>query len=149
MPFRHSDVTHVEELLAKHRGSHPHALIATDGVFSMDGDLSPLPELAELGRRFDAWLMADDAHGLGVIGNGRGSTFAHGEKTKVALQMGTLSKAVGGYGGFGGYLATGSMLLAGLGGAIAGAVTALAAYFLAFRPVIRRSVSGSMLCAAA
>jgi len=100
MPFRHADITHAEDLLATHRQNHRSALIATDGVFSMDGDLAPLPGLAELARRFDGWLMTDDAHGLGTVGDGRGSTFAHGAGTGVALQMGTLSKAVGAYGGY-------------------------------------------------
>ena len=74
--FRHNDVGHVRELLAAHRAAHGHALIVTDGVFSMDGDLAPLDELAALAREYDAWLMSDDAHGLGVIGGGRGSSFA-------------------------------------------------------------------------
>jgi 8-amino-7-oxononanoate synthase len=100
MPFRHSEVAHVEALLAEHRGKHRHALIATDGVFSMDGDLAPLPALADVAQRHDAWLMTDDAHGIGVVGNGRGSTFAHGAPLDVPLQMGTLSKAIGGYGGY-------------------------------------------------
>jgi 8-amino-7-oxononanoate synthase len=100
LPFRHADVTHVEALLAEHRGRHPRALIATDGVFSMDGNLAPLPELSALATRYDAWLMTDDAHGIGVVGNGRGSTFAHDADVDVPLQMGTLSKAVGGYGGY-------------------------------------------------
>jgi 8-amino-7-oxononanoate synthase len=100
VPFRHSDVAHLETLLSEHRGRHPRALIATDGVFSMDGDLAPLPELAALAERHDAWLMTDDAHGIGVVGGGRGSTFAHGAAVNVPLQMGTLSKAIGGYGGY-------------------------------------------------
>jgi 8-amino-7-oxononanoate synthase len=100
VPFRHSDLAHAEALLNEHRSRHPQALIATDGVFSMDGDLAPLPELAALARRFDAWLLSDDAHGIGVVGGGRGSTFAHGADADVPLQMGTLSKAVGGYGGY-------------------------------------------------
>jgi 8-amino-7-oxononanoate synthase len=66
----------------------------------MDGDLSPLPQLAALAARHGAWLMTDDAHGIGVVGNGRGSTFAHGTAVEVPLQMGTLSKAIGGYGGY-------------------------------------------------
>jgi 8-amino-7-oxononanoate synthase len=98
--FRHNDVAHATELLTEHRGRHPRAMIATDGVFSMDGDLAPLPELAQLARRFDAWLISDDAHGVGVLGGGRGSSFATGAKADVALQMGTLSKAIGGYGGY-------------------------------------------------
>ncbi len=72
----------------------------TDGVFSMEGDLAPLPELAALAREHAAWLMSDDAHGLGVVGDGRGSSFAHGERVDVPLQMGTLSKAAGAYGGY-------------------------------------------------
>jgi 8-amino-7-oxononanoate synthase len=93
-------VAHLETLLAEHRGRHPRALVATDGVFSMDGDLAPLPALAALATHYDAWLMTDDAHGIGVVGGGRGSTFAHGAKVDVPLQMGTLSKAIGGYGGY-------------------------------------------------
>jgi 8-amino-7-oxononanoate synthase len=100
LPFRHSDLAHVEALLQEHRGRHPHALIATDGVFSMDGDLAPLPELSSLAQRYDVWLMTDDAHGIGVVAQGRGSTFAHGVTVEVPLQMGTLSKAIGGYGGY-------------------------------------------------
>jgi 8-amino-7-oxononanoate synthase len=100
VPFRHSDVDHLQSLLIEHRSRHPHALIATDGVFSMDGDLAPLPEMAALAEHHDAWLMTDDAHGIGVVGGGRGSTFAHGVDVNVPLQMGTLSKAIGGYGGY-------------------------------------------------
>jgi 8-amino-7-oxononanoate synthase len=99
-PFPHNDVAVAEKLLAEYRTDHVHAMIATDGVFSMDGDLAPLHELATLAKKFDVWLMSDDAHGIGVVGEGRGSTFADGEKAGVALQMGTLSKAVGGYGGY-------------------------------------------------
>jgi 8-amino-7-oxononanoate synthase len=98
--YRHNDVSHLTALLAEQRGRHQRALIATDGVFSMDGDLAPLPALAALAQRHDAWLMSDDAHGLGVVGGGRGSSFAHGAKADVPLQMGTLSKAIGGYGGY-------------------------------------------------
>ena len=97
--YRHCDVEHVEALLAAHRGGTRHALIATDGVFSMDGDLAPLSALSQLAQRYDAWLLSDDAHGLGVVGGGRGSTFANGP-ADVPLQMGTLSKAVGAYGGY-------------------------------------------------
>jgi 8-amino-7-oxononanoate synthase len=65
----------------------------------MDGDLAPLAALSQLAQRYDAWLLSDDAHGLGVVGGGRGSSFADGP-AEVPLQMGTLSKAVGAYGGY-------------------------------------------------
>jgi 8-amino-7-oxononanoate synthase len=100
LTFRHNDMAHAEELLKEHRAKHRYAMIATDGVFSMDGDLAPVHELSTLAQKYDAWLLTDDAHGIGVIGAGRGSTFAHGRKADVHLQMGTLSKAVGGYGGY-------------------------------------------------
>src|SRR5690606_31905933 len=68
--------------------------------FSMDGDVAPLPELAALAARYDAWLMTDDAHALGVIGGGKGSAHAFDPRPDVPLEMGTLSKAVGAYGGY-------------------------------------------------
>jgi 8-amino-7-oxononanoate synthase len=98
--YRHCEIEHAESLMAAHRAKHPRALIVTDGVFSMDGDLAPLHDLSQLAQRFDAWLLADDAHGLGVVGGGRGSAFANGKAADVPLQMGTLSKAIGGYGGY-------------------------------------------------
>jgi 8-amino-7-oxononanoate synthase len=98
--FRHNDAGHAADLLAEHRGRHRHALIATDGVFSMDGDLAPLPALSTLATNHDAWLMSDDAHGIGVVGQGRGSGFAFDKPAAIPLQMGTLSKALGSYGGY-------------------------------------------------
>jgi 8-amino-7-oxononanoate synthase len=98
--FRHNDVAHARALLVQHRANHRHALVVTDGVFSMDGDLAPLHALSALAAEYDAWLMSDDAHGLGVVGKGRGSAFADGGKAHVDLQMGTLSKALGSYGGY-------------------------------------------------
>jgi 8-amino-7-oxononanoate synthase len=98
--FRHNDSAHAAALLAEQRGRHRHCLLITDGVFSMEGDLAPLAALATLAREHDAWLMTDDAHGLGVVGDGRGSSFAGGARVAVPLQMGTLSKAVGAYGGY-------------------------------------------------
>ena len=100
MTFRHNDLAHVAELLATHRPNHQHTLIVTDGVFSMDGDLAPLAELLALADEHDAWLMSDDAHGIGVVGGGRGSSFAGNTHIPVPLQMGTLSKALGSYGGY-------------------------------------------------
>jgi 8-amino-7-oxononanoate synthase len=100
LTFRHNDVAHARELLEEHRAAHDRALIITDGVFSMDGDLAPLAELNTLAEEHDAWLMSDDAHGLGVVGGGRGSSFAGNSHISVPLQMGTLSKAIGAYGGY-------------------------------------------------
>jgi 8-amino-7-oxononanoate synthase len=96
----HNARSDVEHELEARRADHRHCLILTEGVFSMDGDLAPLPALASLAAAHDAWLMTDDAHALGVVGGGRGSSFAHGEPVPVPLQMGTLSKAVGAYGGY-------------------------------------------------
>ena len=93
--FRHNDPDHLASLLATHRAAHGKALIATDGVFSMDGDLAPLDALAAIAAAADAWLLADDAHGIGVLNQGHGT--AH---PGVPLQMGTLSKAIGAYGGY-------------------------------------------------
>lgn len=98
--FRHNDVEDARAILKAQRAAHRHAMIATDGVFSMDGDLAPLPALAKLAEEHEAWLLSDDAHGVGVVGGGRGSSFAHNEPASVPLQMGTLSKAIGGYGGY-------------------------------------------------
>jgi 8-amino-7-oxononanoate synthase len=100
MTFRHNDVAHARELLATHRADHGRALIVTDGVFSMDGDLAPLSELLGLADEHDAWLMSDDAHGIGVLGGGRGSGFVGNAHIQIPLQMGTLSKATGSYGGY-------------------------------------------------
>jgi 8-amino-7-oxononanoate synthase len=98
--FRHNDLDHARALLAEHRSRHDHALIVTDGVFSMDGDIAPLEALLTLAEQFDAWLMSDDAHGIGVVGGGRGSSFSDNSHVAVPLQMGTLSKAIGSYGGY-------------------------------------------------
>jgi 8-amino-7-oxononanoate synthase len=100
IPFRHNDTDHTAALLAEHRNRHDRAMIVTDGVFSMDGDIAPLAELSTLAQRYDAWLMSDDAHGLGVLANGRGSAFTRGTRVDIPLQMGTLSKAIGAYGGY-------------------------------------------------
>ncbi len=89
--FQHNDVAHAAALLDEHRSKHWHALIVTEGVFSMDGDRAPLTGLAALAQRADAWLMVDDAHDL---------TFGEADKIEVPLRIGTLSKALGGYGGY-------------------------------------------------
>ena len=97
--FRHNDAHHVSALLKEHRARHPHALIVTEGVFSMDGDRAPLDELVRIAKLADTWLMVDDAHAIGVINEGRGSVIADAARANV-LQIGTLSKAIGGYGGY-------------------------------------------------
>jgi 8-amino-7-oxononanoate synthase len=100
MPFPHNDAARLRTLMAERRAGHARAMILTDGVFSMDGDLAPLADLGRIAADYDAWLMTDDAHGIGVLGNGRGSTFAGEVPADVPLQMGTLSKAIGAYGGY-------------------------------------------------
>jgi 8-amino-7-oxononanoate synthase len=100
LPFRHNDTTDLRARLARARGSARQALIVTEGVFSMDGDLAPLAAMGEIAEAHDAWLMSDDAHGIGVTGGGRGSAFVSDPPAAVPLQMGTLSKAVGSYGGY-------------------------------------------------
>jgi 8-amino-7-oxononanoate synthase len=98
--YPHNDMGACEALLDRHRTDHRHCLIMTEGVFSMDGDCAPLAALCDLADSHAAWLMTDDAHGLGVLGGGRGSSAAAGVADRVPLQMGTLSKAVGAYGGY-------------------------------------------------
>lgn len=99
LAYRHNDVEDLERLLGEHQGAAGHALVVTDGVFSMDGDLAPLAVLAGVCERHDAWLMSDDAHGVGVLAEGRGSG-ALFPGVDIPLQMGTLSKALASYGGY-------------------------------------------------
>ena len=89
--FRHNDLNHAEALMNEHRARHRRALIVTEGVFSMDGDRAPLAELATLAERWEAWLLADNAHDL---------DFAAATRVGVPLRIGTLSKALGAYGGY-------------------------------------------------
>jgi glycine C-acetyltransferase/8-amino-7-oxononanoate synthase len=93
--YRHNDVAHLKSLLAR-RPSKRDTLIVTDGVFSMDGDLAPLPELVELADRYGARLFVDDAHGTGVMGaQGRGTIEHFGLENRIPFHMGTLGKALG------------------------------------------------------
>jgi len=98
--FRYRDPGHLERLLQRTAGAS--RLVVTDGVFSMDGHVAALPRLAELCAREAAWLMVDDAHGLGVLGpGGRGSTAQYGlDQEAVPILVGTFGKALGGFGAF-------------------------------------------------
>lgn len=97
--FKHKDMNSLEDAL---QGAQSAAkrLIITDGVFSMDGDVAPLGQICDLARRYDAAVMVDDAHGSGVMGNGRGTAYHFGVTNRVDIQLGTLSKAVGVVGGY-------------------------------------------------
>ena len=99
VPFRHNDMADLAAKLAVSRSKHRRCLVATDGVFSMDGDVAPLDQISRLCLANDAWLMVDDAHGLGVLGGGIG-TGAMFPSAHIDLHMGTLSKAIGGYGAY-------------------------------------------------
>jgi 8-amino-7-oxononanoate synthase len=97
--YRHADTEHLEWGLRRAAGRA--ALIATDGVFSMDGDIAPLPELVELARRHRCRVLVDEAHATGCIGPvGRGSVAAAGLTDEVDVIVGTLGKALGGYGAY-------------------------------------------------
>jgi 8-amino-7-oxononanoate synthase len=97
--FPHANTDALAEMLAA--DDHNRRLIVTDGVFSMDGDLAPLPDLARVASEFDCYLMVDDAHATGVIGPDGKGTAAHFDlEESVEVQMGTLSKALGSYGAF-------------------------------------------------
>src|SRR6266403_122902 len=99
--FRHKDALHAEELLKEVAGDPGHKLIITDGVFSMDGDIGPLPALCDLAEKYGAIMMIDDAHSSGVLGrNGRGTVDHYKVHGRVDVQVGTLSKAIGALGGY-------------------------------------------------
>ncbi|MGH9603544.1 MAG: aminotransferase class I/II-fold pyridoxal phosphate-dependent enzyme, partial [Terriglobales bacterium] len=99
--FRHKDVAHAEEQLASVAAQPGRKLLITDGVFSMDGDIAPLPALCDLAEKCGAIMMVDDAHASGVLGrNGRGTIDHFGVHGRVDIQVGTLSKAIGALGGY-------------------------------------------------
>ena len=98
--YSHKDSSQVETLL-KNNLQARRKLIVTDGVFSMDGDISPLPDLVYLAEKYDAILMVDDAHGTGVLGQtGKGTVEHFGLLGRVHIQMGTLGKALGSFGAY-------------------------------------------------
>ena len=99
--FRHKDMAHAEEQLASVKDQPGRKLLITDGVFSMDGDIGPLPALCELAEKYGAIMMVDDAHASGVLGrNGRGTVDHFNVHGRVDVQVGTLSKAIGALGGY-------------------------------------------------
>src|SRR6202034_3547588 len=99
--FRHKDVAHAEEQLASVKNEPGKKLLITDGVFSMDGDIGPLPGLCEAAEKYGAIMMVDDAHSSGVLGRqGRGTVDHFSMHGRVDIQVGTLSKAIGALGGY-------------------------------------------------
>ena len=99
--FKHKDVKDCERILEENANFPGKKLIITDGVFSMDGDIAPLPELCDLGEKYNCIMMVDDAHASGVLGRGgRGTVDHHQCHGRVHIQVGTLSKAIGAMGGY-------------------------------------------------
>jgi len=99
--FKHKDVKDCERILQEHLEFPGKKLIIADGVFSMDGDIAPLPALCDLAEKYNCIMMVDDAHSSGVLGNrGRGTIDHHDCHGRVDIQVGTLSKAIGSIGGY-------------------------------------------------
>ena len=99
--YRHKDAAHAEEQLASVKDQPGKKLLITDGVFSMDGDIGPLPALCDAAEKYGAIMMVDDAHSSGVLGrNGRGTIDHFNVHGRVDIQVGTLSKAIGALGGY-------------------------------------------------
>lgn len=137
--FPHNDMAALETLLAENRGLYRNALIVTEGLFSMDGDVPPLAALVALKRRFGCWLMVDEAHALGSVGSrGRGSFEATGiTPGDVDIWMGTLSKTLAATGG---YIAGSSVLIELLRGHAAGFV-----YSVALAPALAAAAERALL----
>lgn len=99
--FPHRDVAAMQKILDESKGHYRNTLVVTDGVFSMDGDVAPLPEIVRIAKQYGAIVMVDDAHASGVLGrNGRGTVDHFGLHGQVDIQVGTLSKAIGVLGGY-------------------------------------------------
>jgi 8-amino-7-oxononanoate synthase len=100
-PFRHNKLDKLEKMLDRATGDGGGVLVVVDGVFSMEGDLAPLPEICALCERYGARLMVDEAHGAGVLGaRGAGASELFGVEDRVDLRMGTFSKSLASCGGF-------------------------------------------------
>jgi 8-amino-7-oxononanoate synthase len=100
-PFRHNKLDKLEKMLDRATGDGGGVLVVVDGVFSMEGDIAPLPDIVELCERYGARLMVDEAHGAGVLGGrGAGTSELHGVEARVDLRMGTFSKSLASCGGF-------------------------------------------------
>jgi glycine C-acetyltransferase len=100
VPYEHNDPSALEDAIKDNLSNFRRALIVTDGVFSMDGDIAPLPDLVEVARKYDILFMVDDAHGEGVLGKGgRGIVDHFGLHGQVDIEIGTMSKAFGVVGG--------------------------------------------------
>jgi len=98
--YPHKDMAGLRRVLEESRDANK-VMVVSDGVFSMDGDIAPLPEIVNLAEEYGAFVMVDDAHASGVLGkNGRGSVSHFGLDGRVALQIGTLSKGIGALGGY-------------------------------------------------
>ncbi|MGI9057203.1 MAG: glycine C-acetyltransferase [Ktedonobacteraceae bacterium] len=98
--YPHKDMAGLRRVLEESQDISGKVMVVTDGVFSMDGDIAPLPEIVALAEEYGAFVMVDDAHASGVLGKGRGSTVHFGLEGRVALQVGTLSKGIGALGGY-------------------------------------------------
>ena len=98
--YNHNDVADLRQKLEINRSLYRRCLITTDGVFSMDGDLCPLPELMAIADEFECMLLVDEAHGTGVLGNSGAGCVEHFNTGKELIQIGTLSKALGSLGGY-------------------------------------------------
>ena len=99
--FKHKDVADCQRILEETKDWNGHKLLITDGVFSMEGDIAPLPQLCDLAEKYKCIMMVDDAHSSGVLGrNGRGTVDHLGCHGRVDIQVGTLSKAIGSIGGY-------------------------------------------------
>ena len=97
--FRHSDISSLDDVLSK-LPADAGKLVVIDGVYSMGGDIAPMPEIVAICKKYGARIMVDDAHGLGVTGNGRGTAAHFGLTDDVDLIMGTFSKSFASIGGF-------------------------------------------------